>query len=97
MKSRLTFARRLAPLLMLLLFVSVAGIAETRNDSKQRSTVLLAADDRVVPKPKKCREVCRTEPNCGPVTFVRRCVDGNCFDFPRQHCSPQRVCSTVCD
>lgn len=47
--------------------------------------------------PKKCRQECTTDVECGPVTYVRRCVDDKCFDYPRQHCSPKRVCTTVCD
>jgi len=47
----------------------------------------------VVPK---CHQECGTDPNCGPITYEQRCVDGNCFQFPRQHCSPRQVCRQVC-
>jgi hypothetical protein len=47
--------------------------------------------------PKKCHQECTTAMECGPITYERRCVDGNCFDFPRQHCSPKQVCTTVCN
>ena len=28
--------------------------------------------------------------NCGPITYEQRCVNGACFQFPRQHCVPVR-------
>ncbi len=46
---------------------------------------------------RQCRQVCTNTPDCGAITYVRRCINGECFNFPRQHCVPRRVCEQVCN
>jgi hypothetical protein len=43
-----------------------------------------------------CTQVCTTTADCGAVTYETRCVNGACFQFPRQHCVPRQVCQNVC-
>lgn len=49
-----------------------------------------------LPTNNPCHTECHEEEQCD-VTYERRCTSGVCFDFPRQSCSPQQVCITVCD
>jgi hypothetical protein len=43
-----------------------------------------------------CTQVCTTTADCGAITYEQRCVNGQCFNFPRQHCVPRQVCQNVC-
>jgi hypothetical protein len=59
-----------------------------------------ASDYRVVTSSgtaRQCRQVCTNTADCSAITYVRRCINGQCFDFPRQHCAPRRVCERVCN
>jgi hypothetical protein len=67
-----------------------------RLRTASQSPIQSASNGSVAATSPACREACSNEPNCGPITYERKCVSGFCFDAPRQHCSSRRVCQQVC-